>query len=120
MIPAISAWRSESLPSVAETCDCESVLNETGSEPDCSTSAMRLASPVESPVICAFPSMPLGVRSYEIVGVASILLSRMTANGTSVFCVSRPRWASSFVMFLNAFAPVEEKPIVTSGPLCGS
>ena len=119
-MPAISASRSESLPSVAETCDCESVLNVTGSEPDCSTSAMRLASPVERPVICALPSMPPGVRSYEIVGVASILLSRMTANGTSVSCVSRPRSASSFVMFLNAFVPVPEKPIVTSGPLCGS
>ena len=62
MIPAIRAWRSESLPSVAETCDCESVLNVTGREPDCSTSAMRLASPVVSPVICALPSMPCGVR----------------------------------------------------------
>ena len=62
MIPAIRPCRSESLPSVAETCDCESVLNVTGSEPDCSTSAMRLASPVESPVIWALPSMPSGVR----------------------------------------------------------
>jgi len=96
------------------------VLNVTGSEPDCSTSAMRLASSVSRPVICALPSMPPGVRSYEIVGVASILLSRMTANGTSVFCVRRPRLASSFVIFLNAVVPVEEKPIVTFGPLCGS
>ena len=38
------ALASESLPSVAETCVCESVLNSTGSEPDCSTSAMSLAS----------------------------------------------------------------------------
>ena len=52
--------------------------------------------------------------------MASILLSRMTANGTSVSCVRRPRWASAFVMFLNAFVPGPEKPIVTSGPLCGS
>ncbi len=64
--------------------------------------------------------MPFGVRWYEIVGVASILLSRITANGTSVFCVSRPVPASSLVIAWNAFVPVPEKPMVTSGPLCGS
>ena len=52
--------------------------------------------------------------------MASILLSRMTANGTSVLCVSRPRSASARVIAWNAFVPVDEKPIVTSGPLCGS
>ena len=52
--------------------------------------------------------------------MASILLSRMTANGTSVLCVRRPRAASELVIAWNAFAPVDENPIVTSGPLCGS
>jgi hypothetical protein len=44
----------------------------------------------------------------------------MTANGTSVFWVRRPRSASEFVIVLNAFVPCPEKPMVTSGPLCGS
>ena len=80
-MPAKRPWSSDSLPSVAETRLVESGVNSTGSEPDCSTSAMSLAScALSRPVICALPPlMPSGLSRKSIVGKVVSLLSRTTA-----------------------------------------
>ena len=55
-MPAISAWRSESSPSVAETCVESTCTNSTGRAPVWRTSARSFASWIESrPLIWALP-----------------------------------------------------------------
>ena len=55
-MPAISAWRSESSPSVAETCVESTWTNSTGRAPVWRTKARSFASSMpSSPLIWALP-----------------------------------------------------------------
>ena len=78
---AMTAWRSESLPSVAETSVRSTVSNFSGSAPVCSTSARSSASCCEeSPVIWALsPAIPSGFWMKSMVGNDRISPSRTIA-----------------------------------------
>ena len=91
----MTPFRSESLPSVADTSCCEYGENLTGRVPDWISSAIRLASDVVTPVI----SLPLMLASMPPVndrltlGVATSWLSTMIASSRS-----RPAPTPSFAI----------------------
>ena len=90
-MPAMSASRSDSSPSVAEMSVRSSCSNEYGRAPVWRTSARSSASPLPSrPLICARPpAMPLAVSpTKSIVGNERISLSRTIAKLWSA--IARP------------------------------
>src|SRR3954447_1246728 len=109
-MPAMTPFRSESLPSDAETSCWEYGENLTGSVPDWISSAIRLASEVVRPVI-SLPgvvgesaSMPSGNCWGSIVGDATSRLSTTIAFGRAL-PAERPAWAICRVMLWKSEPP---------------
>ena len=115
--PAIRPLRSESLPSVAETLLKDVAVNLIGSDPDCTSSAIRSASLLVSPLITLLPLkvalMPFGFSSGSTTGVATSWPSTTIALGRplgglilpSAMPAARACWASDREMFVNSWPP---------------
>ena len=92
-------------------------MNLIGSEPDCTSRAMRLASELLSPLITLEPlkraSMPLGFSSGSTTGVATSLPSTTIALGRPLGGLLTPSfmpaaiacWARLAEMLVNSAPP---------------
>src|SRR6185437_11964084 len=109
-MPAMTPFRSESLPSEAETRFCEYGENFTGSVPDWISSAIRLASAVVRPVIWlpgltgSSAAMPSGNAWGLMVGAATSWLSTTIAFGSGR-PARRPAWEIWRVMLWKSLPP---------------